>query len=110
MEQIERRHVYPVDLKSVDEAVNMIVEKIGCSKADAIRDAIRYYADYLSGLEVIRYREIGKEEAKEEIKAYIKGKDRVSADEISDALRIEMRMINEVLLELWEEEWVEPDG
>jgi len=53
------------------------VEKIGCSKADAIRDAIRFYADYLSGLEVIRYREIGREEAKEEIKAYIKGKDRV---------------------------------
>jgi len=31
-------------------------------------------------LEVIRYREIGREEAKEEIKAYIKGKDGVSAD------------------------------
>jgi len=88
----------------------MIVEKIGCSKADAIRDAIRFYADYLSGLEVIRYREIGKEEAKEEIKAYIKGKNRVSADEISDALRIDMSMINEILLELWEEGWVEPDG
>ena len=110
MKQIGRRHIYPVDLKDVDEALEMIVEKIGCSKADAIRDAIRFYVDYLSGLEVIRYREIGREEAKEEIKAYIKGKDRVSADEISDALRIEMSMINEVLLELWEEGWVEPDG
>ena len=64
----------------------------------------------ISGLEVIRYREIGKEEAKEEIKAYIKGKNRVSADEISDALRIDMSMINEILLELWEEGWVEPEG
>jgi len=61
-------------------------------------------------LEVIRYREIGKEEAKEEIKTYIKGKDMGYLHEISDALRIEMSMINEVLLELWEEGWVEPDG
>ncbi|MEA2075076.1 MAG: winged helix-turn-helix domain-containing protein [Euryarchaeota archaeon] len=107
--QVEKRHIYPVDLKDAGEALDMIVEKIGCSKADAIRDAIRYYADYLSGLEVVRYREIGKEDAKEEIKTYIKGKDRVSADEISDGLRIDMSMINEVLLELWEEGWVEPD-
>ena len=107
--QVERRHIYPVDLKDAGEALDMIVEKIGCSKADAMRDAIRYYADYLRGLVVIRYREIGKEDAKEEIKTYINGKDRVSADEISDGLRIDMSMINEVLLELWEEGWVEPD-
>ena len=80
MKQIGKRYIYPVDLKEVDEALEMIVEKIGCSKADAIRDAIGFYADYLSGLEVIRYREIGREEAKEEIKTYIKGKDRASAD------------------------------
>ena len=72
----EKRYgfLFWTDLKDVNEALDGIVKKIGCSKADAIRDAIRYYADYLRGLEVIRYREIGRENAKEEIKAYIKGK------------------------------------
>jgi predicted ArsR family transcriptional regulator len=60
------------------------------------------------GLEVVTYRELTKEQAKEEVKKYLKGKDRVSADEISDALRVDMGLVNEVLMELWQEGWVEP--
>jgi len=50
------RYVYPVDLKGVNESLDIIVEKVGCSKADAIRDAIRHYAEYVRGLEVVTYR------------------------------------------------------
>ena len=45
----------------------------------------------------------------ETIQRYLKGKDRVRADEISDALRIDFDLVNELLLELWGEGWVEPE-
>ena len=105
----ERRLVYPIDLTAYASYLDTIVEKIGGSKAEAIREAVKHYAEYLRGLEVITYREVTKEQAKKEVQKYLKGKERVSADEISDALRINMTLVNEVLLELWQEGWVEPE-
>ena len=109
VEKRTHRYVYPVDLKDVSEMLDIIVDKLGCSKADAIRDAVQYYAEYIRGLEVVTYRDVGKEQAKKEVQDYIKGKERVAADEISDALKIDMGMVNEALLELWQEGWVEPE-
>jgi len=103
------RYVYPVDLKDVNESLDIIVEKVGCSKADAIRDAIRHYAEYVRGLEIVTYRDVSKEQVKKEVQEYLKGKERVATDEISDALRIDMSLVNEALLELWQEGWVKPD-
>lgn len=60
------------------------------------------------GLEVVTYRELTKEQAKEEVRKYLKGKDRVNSDEISGTLRADMSLVNEVLMELWKEGWVEP--
>lgn len=57
----------------------------------------------IEDLEIITYRDITKEQAK------MKGKKRVSADEISDVLRIDMTLVNETLHELWHEGWVEPE-
>lgn len=104
-----RRYVYPVDLSDSVGDLGIIIEKLGVSKAEAMREAIKHYAEYLRGLEVVTYREISKKQAKSEIRKYLKGKDRVGADEISDALRIDMTLVNEVLLELWQEGWVEPE-
>lgn len=102
-------YVYPLKLpRDSLEDLERIVEKLGCSKAEAIRDAIRHYADYLGGLEVVNLRDVTEEEAKREVREYLKGKDRVSADEISDSLRIDMSLVNKVLLELWQEGEVEP--
>lgn len=104
-----RRYVYPVDLSDSVGDLSTIVKKLGASKAEAIRGAIKYYAEYLRGLEVITYRKISIEQAKREIQKYLKNKDRVSADEISDTLRIDMTLVNETLLKLWQEGWVEPE-
>ncbi|MEA1904666.1 MAG: hypothetical protein U9M97_02145 [Candidatus Hadarchaeota archaeon] len=60
-------------------------------------------------MEVITYRDVTKEQAKNEIRRYLKGKDRVCAGEISDVLRIDFDFVNEVLLEFWQEGWVEPE-
>ena len=104
-----QRYVYPVDLTGVEEELNKIVEKLGISKGKAIREAIQYYAEYVEGIEVVGYREVTKEQAKREIREYLKGKERVTSDEISSALRIDMSLVNEVLLELWQEGDVEPE-
>ncbi len=60
-------------------------------------------------LEVITYRDVTKEQAKNEIRRYLKGKDRVCAGGISDALRIDFDLVDEVLLEFWQEGRVEPE-
>lgn len=110
MSSIEaRRYIYPVDLSDSVGDLNTIVQRLKASKAEAIRDAIKYYAEYLRGLEVVTYRDITKKQAKREIEKYLKGKDRVHAGEISDALRIDISLVNGALLELWKEGWIEPE-
>jgi len=104
-----QRYVYPVDLTEVEKELNLIVEKLKVSKAEAIREAIRHYAEELKGLEVVELRDIPREQAKKEILEYIKGKERVWADEIADALRLDLSLVNDILMELWSEGYVEPD-
>jgi len=102
-------YVYPLKLTEEDQKdLAKIMEKLGCNKAEAIRDAIRHYAEYLEGLEVVNLRDLSEEDAKKEIRTYLKGKDRVRADEISDALRLDLSLVNKVLVALWQEGEVEP--
>ncbi len=104
-----QRYIYPVDLTEVEQELNFIVNKLKISKAEAIREAIRHYAEELRGLEVVELRDIPREQAKKEILEYIKGKDRVWAGEIADALRLDLSLVNDILMELWSEGYVEPE-
>ncbi len=104
------RYVYPVDLTEVEKELKTITEKLKISKAEAIREAIRYYAEELKGLEVIELRDVPRNQAKKEIIEFIKGKERVRADEIADALRIDLSIVNDILMELWSEGYVEPEN
>ncbi|MCJ7631628.1 winged helix-turn-helix domain-containing protein [Candidatus Bathyarchaeota archaeon] len=102
-------YVYPLKLSKEDQkTLARIMEKLGCTKAEAVRDAIGYYGEYLEGLEVVNLRDLSEEEAKKEIQAYLKNKDRVRADEIGDALQLNLSLVNKVLLALWQEGEVEP--
>ena len=103
------RYVYPVDLTEVEKELKIITDKLKISKAEAIREAIRYYAEELRGIEVVELRDVPRDQAKREIIEFIKGKDRVWADEISDALRIDLSLVNDILMELWSEGHVEPE-
>ncbi len=104
-----QRYVYPLDLTGIEAEVEKIASKLGISKAEAIRESIKHYAEYVEGLEVIEYRDLTKEQAKKEVQEFLKGKERVTSDEISNVLRIDMSMVNEVLMELWQEEEIEPE-
>ena len=102
-------YVYPFKLNEESQRdLSKITDKLGCTKAEAIRDALRHYAEYLEGLEVVSLRDLSEEDAKEEIRAYLKGKERVRADEISDTLRLDLSVVNNALMALWQEGEVEP--
>ncbi|MFW6185701.1 MAG: ribbon-helix-helix protein, CopG family [Halobacteriota archaeon] len=104
-----QRYVYPVDLTEVEKELNSIAEKLKVSKAEAIREAIKFYARELQELEVVEIRDVKTEQAKKEIMEYIKDKDRVWADEIADSLRLDLSVVNDLLMELWSERYVEPE-
>ncbi|MEW6222359.1 MAG: winged helix-turn-helix domain-containing protein [Candidatus Hadarchaeota archaeon] len=103
------RLVYPVDLTERADDLKAIAEKLRISKAEAVREAIKNYAEYIRGLEVVAYRQVSKAQARKEVQSYLRGKERVWADEISNALQIDLGLVNEVLLEMWKEGWVEPN-
>lgn len=102
-------YVYPLKLTEESQKdLAKIMENLDCTKAEAIRDAIKHYAEHLEGLEVVNLRDVSIKEAKKEIQQYLKGKDRVHADEIADALRLDLSLVNKVLETLWREGEVEP--
>ena len=105
----KKRLIYPVDMTNAKTELDIITKKLGIPKAEAVRDAVRHYAEYLGGLEVVTYREIPRKKARQEIKTYLKGKNRVWASEISDNLRIDFTTVNEILIELWQEGTLEPE-
>lgn len=102
------RAIYPVDITDSLKDLDAITGKLRISKAEAIRESIKHYAEQLQGLEVVTYRKATEAQAKEEIRRYLKGKATVKADEISDALHLDFDLVNRVLLKMWEEGWVEP--
>lgn len=101
------REVYPIDITKQKEKLETICKKMGISKAEAIRDAIDFFYDYVRGLKVVELRDVSKEQAEKEILAYIKEKGKAWTDEISDDLRIDIVLVNEILKELAEKGAVE---
>jgi metal-responsive CopG/Arc/MetJ family transcriptional regulator len=104
-----KRYVYPVQLDE-DElaALDAIVERLHSSKSEAIREAIRNYADQLKGTEVIKIREVSRRQARKEILEFLEKNDRAWSSEIADSLRIDLTFVNRILEELWNEKRIQP--
>ena len=104
-----KRYVYPVQLDETElEALDTIAERLHLSKAEAIRDAVRNYAEQLKGIEVVKLREISRSQARKEILEFLDKRDRAWASEIADALRLDISLVNNILEGLWSEKRVEP--
>lgn len=104
-----KRYVYPVQLDE-DElaALDTILEKQGGTKSEAIREAIKSYAEELRGAEVVKIRDISRTLARKEILELLDKKERAWASEIADTLRLDVSVVNSILEELWSEKRVEP--
>jgi len=104
-----KRYVYPVQLDDEElEALNAIVEKLGGSKSEAIRMAIKSYAEQLRGMEVVKIRDLPRSQARKEILEFLNKNERAWSSEIADALRLDLSLVNSILQELWSEKRVEP--
>jgi hypothetical protein len=104
-----KRYVYPVQLDEIElEALDIITERLNVSKSEAIRGAVRNYAEQLKGIEVIKIREISRSQARKEILEFLEKRDRAWASEIADALRLDIPFVNSILEGLWSEKRVEP--
>ncbi|MCK4476305.1 MAG: ribbon-helix-helix protein, CopG family [Methanophagales archaeon] len=101
------REIYPIDITKRKDKLEKICKRMGISNAEAIRDAIDFYYDYVRGLKVIELRDVSKEQAEKEILEYVKEKGKAWTDEISDDLRIDIVLVNEILKELAEKGVVE---
>ena len=100
----ETRKVYPVDITPIEKELNQITEKLQISKAEAIRQAIRYYAEWVRDLKIITPRIIPLEEAKKEILKYLETReDVVYTDEIAEALNLDFDLTHKALMELWKD-------
>lgn len=102
-----QRYVYPIDLTNLNQEVEIICEKLGITKAEAIRDAIEFYSEYVKGLKVIELRSIPKKQAEKEILDYIAKKGKAWTSEIADDLRLDVVLVNDTLKELVEKGKIE---
>jgi len=101
---LETRKVYPVDITPIEKELNQITKKLQISKAEAIRQAIRYYAEWVRDLKIITPRIIPLEEAKKEILKYLETRDDVVyTDEIAEALNLDFDLTHKALMELWKD-------
>ena len=104
-----KRYVYPVQLDDEEvQALNVIVERVGGTKSEAIREAIRSFAEEVKGMEVVKIREVSRKQARKEIPEYLDKKERAWSSEVADALRLDLTLVNRILEELWGEKKVEP--
>jgi DNA-binding MarR family transcriptional regulator len=97
---MQQRYIYPVDLTELNEKIEKICEKMGLNKAEAIREAVNFYHNYVMGLKVIELREISKEQAEKEILHYLKEKGKAWTSDIADDLRIDINMVNNIMNDL----------
>ena len=95
-----QRYVYPVDITGQEKGLEEICRKLGLTKAEAIRDSLEHYYNYVKGLKVIELRSISKTQAEREILGYIKKKSSAFTSEIADELRLDIVLVNDILLKL----------
>jgi len=97
---MQQRYVYPVDLTELSEKIEKICAKMGLSKAEAIRESVEFYHNYLMGLKVIELREIPKKQAEKEILLYLKEKGKAWTSDIADDLRLDVNLVNDIMKDL----------
>ena len=85
-----------------------IMTKLEANQSEALREALKYYADQISDVEIIKLRDLPFEQAKKEISSYLKQKEKATNAQIADDLRLDIVLVNKVLNALWEVEAVEP--
>ena len=103
---LETRIIYPVDITAIKKELYEIANKLQVSQAEAIRQAIRYYYEWVQNLKVVTPRVIPMKQAKKEIMEFLNKSETtepIYTDEISDALNLDYDLTHKALMELWKD-------
>ncbi len=104
-----KREIYPVNLdKETGQALNTIMKRLGYSKAESIREAIKNYAEDVKGMQVVQIRDVSLNQAKKEVIEYLEKNGRTWSSDIALSLRLDPELVDRALEELWKEEEVQP--
>lgn len=102
MRKPEEMKMIPVKLsRGFVDRIDKIVDRSGYrSRSEFIRDALLHYTKEVEAEKVIRIRNISRKQAKREIREYLKTKEKAWMDEIADDLRLDFRLVAELIDEL----------
>lgn len=104
----EKFNIIPIKLSENQvKKIDRIVDIFGYNSiTDFIREAINHYVKEVEVLKVIKIREIPREQAKKEIREYLKDQGRAWMDEIADNLKLDFPLVVELIEELEKEGFV----
>ncbi|MGI0037519.1 MAG: hypothetical protein ACRD99_04095 [Nitrososphaera sp.] len=85
-----------------------IMTKLETNQSEALREALKYYANQISDVEIVKLRDLTFEQAKKEISSYLKQKEKATNAQIADDLRLDIVLVNKILNALWEVDLIEP--
>lgn len=77
------------------------------SRNEVIRESIGRFIEEVEGMKIIKLRNVPRQKAKQEIWGYLQKKEVAYASDIAEDLRLDYRLVVDVIRELWEEEKVE---
>lgn len=105
---LEEKKMIPVRLPGeLVEKLDNIATRFGySSRSDLIREALQHYIKEVEIERIIRLREVSKTQAKKEIRAYLRKREKAWADEIADELKIDYSLVVEAIEELEKEHLV----
>lgn len=88
--------------------LHTIMTKLETNQSEALREALKYYANQISDVEIVKLRDLTFEQAKKEISSYLKQKEKATNAQIADDLRLDIVLVNKILNALWEVDLIEP--
>jgi len=103
--QTGKARMIPIRLPEVQvNRIDEIVDTFGYkSRTDFIREAIEHYVKEVELVKIIKIRDIPREEAKREIRDYLKSRDKAWLDEIADDMGLDFAFVVDVVEELEKE-------
>lgn len=108
-DRMQKRVTVPVSMApEIVKQIDGARAKLGYrSRNEVIRESIKHFLDEVGEMKVIKLRKVPRKKAKKEVLDYIKKKEIAYASDVADELRLDYRLVVDIIRELWEEKKVE---
>jgi len=106
---MQKRTTVPISLSpEFVKQIDNVRAKLGYrSRNEVIRESIKHFLDEVGEMKIIKLRKVPRKKAKKEVLDYIQKKEIAYASDVADELRLDYRLVVDIIRELWEEKKVE---